>query len=54
MPTIRSVFLEQGLRFSNFSANDPLCCPGRSNFLTGLYAHHHGVIENDGRLLDPT
>ena len=53
LPTIRRLFLEQGVRFSDYSGNDPLCCPGRANLLTGQWSHHHGVVRNDARLFDP-
>jgi len=52
-PRISSFFLQRGQRWANFYANDPLCCPGRASFLTGLYSHHHGVTRNDARLFEP-
>ncbi|MFO1541230.1 MAG: sulfatase-like hydrolase/transferase [Chloroflexota bacterium] len=52
LPAIRSLFLEEGIRFTDYHANDPLCCPGRAAFLTGLTTDHHGVARNDIRLLD--
>lgn len=53
MPTIKRTFLDHGVRFSDYVGNDPLCCPGRANFLSGQWAHHHGVVRNDARLFDP-
>ena len=53
MPTLRSLFLDQGLRFEHYYGNDPLCCPGRANVLTGLYSHHHGVFVNNGTPFQP-
>jgi len=53
MPHIEALFLEGGQRWTDFHAQDPLCCPGRAGFLTGLYSRHHGVTKNDGRLFDP-
>lgn len=53
LPTIRRLFLEQGVRFSDSVGNDPGCCPGRANLLTGQWSHHHGVVRNDARLFDP-
>ncbi len=53
LPTIRRLFLEQGVRFTEYVGNDPLCCPGRANLLTGQWSHHHGVVRNDARLFDP-
>src|SRR4051812_27357730 len=54
LPTINSTFVQHGVRFTDYVGNDPLCCPGRSNFLAGQYSHHTGVIVNDARLFDPT
>lgn len=34
-------------RFTRAHVNVPLCCPSRATFLTGQYAHHHGVLDND-------
>jgi N-acetylglucosamine-6-sulfatase len=53
LPTIDRMFVEQGVRFTDYTGNDPLCCPGRANFLTGQLAIHHGVTRNDARLFDP-
>lgn len=50
LPTIRTLFIEQGLRFNRAYGNDPLCCPGRASILTGLTTDHHGVWTNDARL----
>nr|MBA2488343.1 sulfatase-like hydrolase/transferase [Chloroflexota bacterium] len=49
-PNIRALFLDGGQRWTNMFANDPLCCPGRASFLTGLWSRHHGVRDNE----DPT
>jgi arylsulfatase A-like enzyme len=53
MPALRRTFVEKGIHFRHHYGNDPLCCPGRANFLTGLYTHHHGVVTNDVTLFDP-
>ena len=47
-------FVRRGLRFTRAIGETPRCCPGRANFLTGLHTDDHGVIENNGRRLDPT
>ena len=35
-----------GTTFSNSYVSYPLCCPSRATFLTGQYAHNHGVAGN--------
>lgn len=52
-PTLQRIFGRNGLRFTNVYGNDPLCCPGRANFLSGLYSRNHGQIDLDGRRFDP-
>lgn len=37
----------EGVIFRNFFAVTPLSSPSRASFLTGQYAHKHGVINND-------
>ncbi len=46
MHSVRRQLVRRGTTFSNFYATFPLCCPSRATFLTGQYAHNHGV-END-------
>ena len=53
LPNIRTTFLEQGVRFTEFHGETPLCCPGRAGFLTGQHTHHHGVDKNTVRRFDP-
>ena len=38
----------RGTTFRNSYVSYPLCCPSRATFLTGQYAHNHGVI-TDGQ-----
>jgi len=46
MPKTRRIFDERGTTFESAVASFPLCCPSRASFLTGLYAHNHGVVDN--------
>ena len=36
----------EGALFKNFFVSIPLCSPSRGSFLTGQYAHKHGVVDN--------
>jgi len=46
MPRVRALLSARGVRFSNHFATYPLCCPSRATWLTGQYAHTHGVRGN--------
>jgi arylsulfatase A-like enzyme len=48
MPKLESHLLRKGVRFTQSFATFPLCCPSRVTYLTGQYAHNHGVLWNDG------
>jgi arylsulfatase A-like enzyme len=52
-PAIAHTFVENGVYFPNAIGEDPLCCPGRGNLLTGLHTHNNGVVENNGHLFNP-
>lgn len=52
-PALHEHFVERGRNFTNAIAETPLCCPARSNFLTGLHTHNHGVKINDVHLFNP-
>lgn len=46
MPYMWRFFHRAGSVFTNSLAVPPLCCPDRAGFLTGEYAHNHGVLTN--------
>jgi arylsulfatase A-like enzyme len=46
MTATRSLIGNAGARFARSYVSFPLCCPSRATFLTGRYAHNHGVLEN--------
>lgn len=50
MPNTQSLILDQGVTFANGFVTTPLCCPSRASILTGMYAHNHGVRENEDKL----
>ena len=39
-----SLLTAKGTTFRNSYVSYPLCCPSRATFLTGQYAHNHGVL----------
>jgi arylsulfatase A-like enzyme len=46
MPNVKTLIADQGVTFDNSFVSYSLCCPSRSTFLTGQYAHNHGVWSN--------
>ena len=46
MQNVNSLIGAQGATFTNSFVNYSLCCPSRATFLTGQYAHNHGVWSN--------
>jgi arylsulfatase A-like enzyme len=47
MQNVNSLLAGEGTKFESAIASFPLCCPSRSTFLTGQYAHNHGVLHNN-------
>lgn len=43
----------EGALFSNAFVTTSLCSPSRASFLTGAYAHRHGVVTNEANDPDP-
>jgi arylsulfatase A-like enzyme len=46
MPNVKRLLADRGASFESSYASFPLCCPSRATFLTGQYAHNHGVLSN--------
>jgi len=46
MPKTERLIGAAGATFPTTVTNWPLCCPSRATFLTGQYAHNHGVLGN--------
>jgi arylsulfatase A-like enzyme len=46
MPHVRRLLARQGTTFADAIDSFPLCCPARATFITGQYAHNHGVGGN--------
>jgi len=43
----------RGALFQNAFVTTSICCPSRATFLTGVYAHQHGVIDNETSEYNP-
>jgi arylsulfatase A-like enzyme len=54
MPSVFADVVDQGMLFKRAYVNTSLCCPSRSQILTGLFEHHTGVDENTIPLDRPT
>jgi arylsulfatase A-like enzyme len=54
MPRTRAIFADRGVTYPNGYVTTPLCCPSRASILSGLYAHNHGVVNDNGRRFDAT
>jgi arylsulfatase A-like enzyme len=46
MPNVQKLIAAQGTSFADAVDSFPLCCPARATFITGQYAHNHGVLGN--------
>jgi N-acetylglucosamine-6-sulfatase len=46
MANVKALLADQGTTFDSSFASFSLCCPSRATFLTGQYAHNHGVMGN--------
>ena len=46
MPNVKRLLANKGTTFADAVDSFPLCCPARATFITGQYAHNHGVFGN--------
>jgi N-acetylglucosamine-6-sulfatase len=46
MPNVNKLLVNKGTKFDDAVDSFPLCCPARATFITGQYAHNHGVKGN--------
>ncbi len=46
MPNVKRLLAAKGTSFADAVDSFPLCCPARATFITGQYAHNHGVVGN--------
>jgi N-acetylglucosamine-6-sulfatase len=46
MPNVQRLLADKGTSFNDAIDSFPLCCPARATFITGQYAHNHGVKGN--------
>jgi arylsulfatase A-like enzyme len=46
MPNVKALLADRGVTFDNSFVSYSLCCPSRATYLTGQYAHNHGVWGN--------
>src|SRR5262245_36341519 len=46
MPHVQKLLASKGTTFADAVDSFPLCCPARATFITGQYAHNHGVKGN--------
>ena len=44
MPTTNELIAGKGVTFERAFVSYPVCCPSRATYLTGQYAHNHGVM----------
>jgi N-acetylglucosamine-6-sulfatase len=48
MGNVKRLLVDRGAKFVNSFVALSMCCPSRATFLTGQYAHNHGVLTNTG------
>lgn len=48
MRTVKTILKARGINFTHHYTVFPVCAPSRVSMLTGLQAHNHNVLDNDG------
>ena len=48
LPRTQRLIGARGVTFRHTFVSYPMCCPARATYLTGQYAHNHGVLYNHG------
>lgn len=48
LPQTQELVGAAGAEFTSAYSSFPLCCPSRATYLTGRYAHNHGIVSNGG------
>ena len=46
MPKTRALLANKGVTFANSFVQFPQCCPTRASWMSGQFAHNHGVLGN--------
>lgn len=46
MPKTRALLADKGVTFANSFVQFPQCCPTRATWMSGQFAHNHGVMGN--------
>lgn len=49
MPNVQALLRSQGVSYSRYVDNNPLCAPSRASILTGLTSAHDGVWDNNNK-----
>ena len=51
MPNLEQFIINQGITFTNSYVATPICCPSRSELLTGLYYQNIYIGEESGNCM---
>ena len=54
MPNLQSMIVNEGMTFNNAFVATPVCCPSRTEFISGRYYHNIGAPNGDCMYIDAT